>query len=443
METKRSKTSEKQKVKNHRLNINKFGTVYDNHGYVGINFMYQDERIRMGYKGLRWTESNAKEARMFLDRIGKLIEQDTFRFEDHFPDHPKAKILISSKDNVQKQTSDITFGEYSESWYKRNFDCLSRSEKERFESMIRVHLTPRFGKLKFSELSRLHVKNFVHDLQSGNGETKKLLKGGTIRNVLYVFKRLVDEAVDDYNWDDWKDIFARINLPPLQTKRVEPFTMEEWEKIKAELPAWYVPYFSFALLTGMRTSEICALKWEDITSDVIRIRRTIVKGVEQETTKTKKSRRDIKLRPSISKVIDVQKQLIQQNFSTSEYVFLSMAGVKLSKDHHGKVWRRACDKAGVKYRKPYALRHTMISHAIKAGEDLQWLATQTGHTDTTMFTRTYWGYINSADRTDGDKMEKNLGQMQLDPEKFGVKDGVKTENLRSRGAGTLKYKDFV
>jgi integrase len=438
---KQKKGSKKSKIQ--RMNINKFGTVFDNHGYVGINFMYQDKRIRTGYKGLRWTENNAREARIYLDRIGTLIEQETFCFEEHFPKHPKTNVLYSAKDTDTKQPDDIIFGEYAESWYKHNYDCLSRSEKERFESMIRVHLKPRFGNLKFSELTRLHVKNFVHDLQSGQGETKKPLKGGTIRNILYVFKRLVDEAVDDYNWDDWKDIFARINLPPLQTKRVEPFTMEELEKIKAELPAWYVPYFSFALLTGMRTSEICALKWEDITDDVIRVRRTIVKGIEQETTKTKKSRRDIKLRTSIIKVIEVQKQLVLQNFPTSEYVFVSSAGKQLSKDHHGKVWRRACDKAGVKYRKPYALRHTMISHAIKAGEDLQWLATQTGHTDTTMFTRTYWGYINTADRTDGDKMEKNLKQLQLDPENFGVKNGVKTENLRSRGAGTLKYKDFL
>jgi hypothetical protein len=37
----------------------------------------------------------------------------------------------------------------------------------------------------------------------------------------------------------------------------------------------------------------------------------------------------------------------------------------------------------------------------------------------------------------------HLKQLQLNPETFSVKNGVKTEILTSRGAGTLKYKDFL
>jgi integrase len=424
-----------------RLNLNRFGAVVNNHGYVGFDFYYKEERIRTGFRNMRWNDRNAREARLVLDRIGQQIEQGTFRFKDEFPHHPRIVEFTEKECSNKVFQFDLNFADFSRSWLRDNYELLSRGEKRNIESVLNQHLIPRFGSMSFGDLTRSHIKLFIADLQLGKATATKPLKGKTIRNIISVMRRMVNEAIDMYDWDDWRDIFLKQKLPDLNAKEVEPFTIEEWTKIKAELPAWYAPFFTIAFLTGMRTSEQCALKWCDMGSDTIKICRSVVNHVEQETTKTKKSRREIDIRPQIREVLEVQRRIIMTHYPESEYVFLSTVGSQLVESTLWKVWQRACQNAGVKHRKPYALRHSMISHAILAGEDLQWLARQTGHTDTSMFVKTYWRYINSSDRKDGEKMDVKMRDVTADADGIAVNLAVNYDPKADRGVNTLKTKD--
>jgi integrase len=57
------------------------------------------------------------------------------------------------------------------------------------------------------------------------------------------------------------------------------------------------------------------------------------------------------------------------------------------------MWQPALKRAGVRYRNPYQTRHTFASMALMAGESVQWVAAQMGHTDWTFTARTYTRYI--------------------------------------------------
>jgi integrase len=424
--------------KTKKINLNRFGSVVNNRGYVALNFQYLGQRIRTSFNGMQYNDCNAREARIFLDKIEFQIQEGSFRFRDYFPHHPNAHKMAALEGSPVTLPCDISFEIYANDYYKRNYKLFSRDRKRDIESHLRVHILPVFGHLTFDQIKKRKVKDFIRNLQLGNSSTGNALKGATIRNILSTFRRVVYEAVDDYEWDSWVDPFRNLKLPPKNTKKEEPLTLEEWEKVKAELPAWYVPYYSFALLTGMRTSEICGLRWEDITSTTIRVRRTAVRGIIQETTKTEKSRRDIVLRPPVKKVLDAQRQIIETHYPDSELVFTSTTGHPLTADHHWRTWKLACARAGVKHRKPYILRHTMISHAILAGEDLQWLATQTGHKDTTMFVRNYWQFINAKDRDDGRKLDKKMAGAEGQVDELAIQLVIQKDPRELRGSKSLK-----
>jgi integrase len=436
--TKETKVPGLQSRSTKKINLNRFGSVTNNKGYIGLDFRYMGERIRSGFNGLPYNDRNVREARIFLDKIQFQIKDGTFQFRDYFPQHPKALKFAAREGSPMTLPCDITFEAYANAYYEKNYKLFTRDRKRDIESHLRVHLVPVFGHLTFAELKKRHVKDFVRNLQLGAIGSMKPLKGATIRNILSTFRKIVYEAVDDYEWDNWNDPFRNLKLPPKNPKKEEPLTLEEWEKVKAELPAWYVPYFSFALLTGMRTSEICGLRWEDITPDTIRVRRTAVRGIIQETTKTAKSRRDIALRPPVQKVLEAQRQIIETHYPDSELVFTSTTGHPLTADHHWRAWKLACVRAGVKHRKPYILRHTMISYAILAGEDLQWLATQTGHKDTGMFVRNYWQFINAKDRDDGQKMDRKMAGAEDHVDELAVQIAVQTDPRALRGSKSLK-----
>lgn len=69
-------------------------------------------------------------------------------------------------------------------------------------------------------------------------------------------------------------------------------------------------------------------------------------------------------------------------------------------------WRRILKQAGVRYRNPYQTRQTFASSLLMPGELPLYIASQMGHTDTTMITETYGKWIRSG--LNDDKRERLL-----------------------------------
>jgi len=72
----------------------------------------------------------------------------------------------------------------------------------------------------------------------------------------------------------------------------------EWAILMKWIPAWYRPYFQFAVQIGLRPSEQVALKWGAIDDKFIYIELSRVRNQEKRDLKTSKSNRRIEIRPS-------------------------------------------------------------------------------------------------------------------------------------------------
>ncbi|WP_235972257.1 site-specific integrase [Spirabiliibacterium falconis] len=227
----------------------------------------------------------------------------------------------------------------------------------------------------------------------------------TIRNKLSFLRAALDEAITDgviqinpvglvtverYKSKDSTDQSAY---------KVDPFTPSEIEKILNNCKfEQHKNLFQFAFNTGLRSSELCALRWIDIDFDEksAHIQKAKVVGIIK-GTKTRSANRVIELSDSA-----IQALISQQLFTAecSDYVFCDP---KTKKPWSGadairkKAWLPTLLSAELRYRNPYQTRHTFATMHISQGVNLFWLAKQMGHKGLEMLFRNYGSYLKDYD----------------------------------------------
>lgn len=157
-----------------------------------------------------------------------------------------------------------------------------------------------------------------------------------------------------------------------QKPDVEIFTQAELTAILSNLTGTPAALYGLMAETGCRTSELRALKWEDVEDGAIRISGTLWEG-EKVATKTSTVRRVL----LTSKAVQILKRHTETRF-TGGYVFQTTYGNPYDLKDLTAAFKAACEAAGVRYRRPYTLRHTYASRALTAGVEPSWLAQQLG-----------------------------------------------------------------
>ncbi len=109
--------------------------------------------------------------------------------------------------------------------------------------------------------------------------------------------------------------------------------------------------------TGMRTSEIAGLTWDnvDLTSGTVLVKEAMVRGVRKNNTKTNLVR-TIKLNSRAVGALQRQRQHTQmvggEVFQDPRYAWSDERALKRS------YWTPVLKLLGIRYRRPYNMRHT-------------------------------------------------------------------------------------
>lgn len=167
--------------------------------------------------------------------------------------------------------------------------------------------------------------------------------------------------------------------------------------------------FRFAIRTGMKSSELCAVRWGDIDfiGKTAHITAASVVGVIK-GTKTKVGKRKIELDEQALLALHSQKPF---TFLRDGFIF---EDPKTGKAWSGadairkKAWVPTLRKAGIRYRNPYQTRHTFATLHISSGANLFWLATQMGHRGPEMLFRHYGSYLEAYDGNIGRQSNSHI-----------------------------------
>ncbi|QCP54546.1 DUF3596 domain-containing protein [Trinickia violacea] len=234
------------------------------------------------------------------------------------------------------------------------------------------------------------------------------LSGKTINNYLSVLRTALDLAVKD------KLIFENPakDIAPAKHQKAppDPFSRVESDAILAELARAYpdevLSLCEFWFWTGLRTSEILGLEWAnvDLASGTALIAQTFVRGQHKATTKTAVARTIIFNSRAMAAI---QRQRAHTQVRGGRVFQDPRYGEGWADEDAFRrtYWAPTLKRLGIRYRRPYNMRHSYATAMLMAGMTPAFCAKQLGHS-VEMFLTTYSKWI------DGEQNEMEMARLE-------------------------------
>ena len=198
------------------------------------------------------------------------------------------------------------------------------------------------------------------------------LARATINREIQLLSQALDLAVE-------KKLLARVPVVKKYTEnnaRQGFFEIDDFERVVVLLPTDLQDFVRFAYHSGWRRGEIAQLEWRDVEEEVIRLR--------PEISKTKDGRLLV-LVGDIAEVIDRRRVL---QVPGVPWVFYRVRRGKFWRvGRFDKVWRKACQQAGVPGRLVHDFRRSAVRTMTRAGVPEKIAMSITGHKTRAIFDR--------------------------------------------------------
>ncbi len=297
-----------------------------------------------------------------------------------------------------------TIADYLRQWLKDYvYTNLAPHTAEGYDSIISRHLIPSFGVIPLTQLRPEMIQRYIGDkLSQGRINGQGGLSASTVKHHIVCLHTSLQNAVK-------LGMLARnpvdaVTIP--RSQRHEMRTMSESDiQIFLEMaqPTQYYTLFYVALFTGMRRSELLALRWQDIDLLLLQISvsRTLhmVKGgkVIIRQPKTEKSRRVVALTPSTSALLreyhesqnSLRQSLDYPNLTDDDLVFCQYDGKPFLPNTVSHNWIKLIRWAGLKGIRFHDARHTHASLMLKQGVHPKIVQERLGHSSIQVTLDTY------------------------------------------------------
>ena len=337
--------------------------------------------LMLNGKPMSPTPANVKYAKRLVIEICEKIRTGTFSMAEYFPDEGGG--------------SDMTLNGWLRTWLKAQ--RIEDSTRKGYESAVRFWsksgcdeaLTPMGPKA----LKSLRLTHFLTAIAN-----RPDLSGKTINDYVAVARAALSLAVTEKmlasNPTDGVP-HAKHQKPP-----TDPFTREEVDAIVGEAarvhPGQVHNMIEFWFWTGLRTSEILGLDWAnvDLASGSILVASALVAGKKKDKTKTAVAR-TLLLNSRSRAALERQRKFTQV---AGGFVFLdprenvrwdgAMTFMRV-------YWIPILKRLGIRYRRPYNMRHSYATAMLMAGMKPAFCAGQLGHS-IKMFLTTYAKWIDGS-----------------------------------------------
>ena len=384
-----------------------------------IDFSYRGVRCRE-YTALADKPANRKTLQKLLDQIEREIAQGTFNYAVRFPGSAMADrfppmdagSMNGFIGNGSGAPVDNTprFRAFAETWVEEMSPTWRPSYEDTVIQTLNAYLLPKFGNRTVASIRRADILGFRAELSKVSTKQGKPLSAARINKIMGFLRMILTEAADRFE-------FTRpyTGIKPLKQNKpdIEPFSLNEVNRILAAAPEQYRYYLAVRFWTGLRTGESNALTWDriDFDNELILVRETLVKGQIQEGTKTYESSRDVPMLEPVRLALQAQRERVPEDVP---WVFPALRGGPICNQNFCKrVWEPLLADLGLKYRRPYQTRHTAATLMLAAGEAPEWIAHVLGHTTTEMLFRTYSRFVPHLTRRDGSAMAGLLAAQGL------------------------------
>lgn len=369
-------------------------------GAQGVQVRPNSIRLSFSYAGTRHqrtlylngapltpTPANIKYAERLAAEIREKIRLGTFSFAEYFP---------ADRDT----DSCLSFPDMIENWIR----------VQRIETSTRSGY---LSALRFWSVLDKPLKSIKHsDLLAVLANTA--ITGKTVNNYVSVGRSAMDLAVTDGLIQS--NPFNGVKRAKHQKDPPDPFTAEERDAIidyaRERYPGQVANMLEFWFWSGPRTSEIFGLNWGkiDLMGGSFMVSQALVRG-ERKDTKTNTAR-VVKLNSHSKNAIERQRK---HTHLANGPVFQDPRYDTPWTDERAfrrSFWKPCLKALGIRYRRPYNMRHTYATAMLMAGMAPAFCARQLGHS-VEVFLRTYAKWIDGAlDDREMAKLENSLGTIR-------------------------------
>lgn len=357
-------------------------------GNIRITFTWRGQRCREALN-LPPTAANLRYAVRFRHEVQNRIGAGVFDYVKEFPHSQRAKRLGL----VPGSARIPTFRELAQRWLAAR-TLLARSTVRSYRVALESFWYPAIGDTVITAIRYSDLMTALAARDWGSGKTQN--------NYLIPLRSVLDLAFVDGMIE--RNPGDRLRNARVQKPEPDPFTLDEVELVIAELCKRYTGpyeqaanYFEFAFFSGMRPSELIALKWSDIDwqGEHVRVCRARVEG-EEKPTKTHRVRHVDLNRRSLAAL----RRQKAHTFLGSEYVFHNPATGKPWADDYRQrktYWAPTLKLLGMRQRDAYQTRHTYATLLLMNGLNPAYIAKQLGHTTMKMLLERYARWIPGAD----------------------------------------------
>ncbi len=354
---------------------------------IRIWFMWKGKRQWETLK-MNPTASNIKHAARMREEVCTKIALGIFDYLEYFPDSKNAQ-------EFKAQNAKPTFSEIADKWLA-TINHLAPSTLAGYRKMLKNYPVPIFGHTPIDQIKYSDIAELLGSVEWSSMKTRN--------NVATVIRQPFELAFIDGLIDI--NPAARIKNMQVQKEAPDPFTLAEANQIIQQLhdndEPVFANYFEFAFFTGLRTSELFALTWQDIDfkSGLCRVSKAVVSGITKSTKNY--TVRDIELNSRALAALERQKQ---HSLLNNKHIFLDPRTKQpmLNDKVPFRPWQLAVRLTGIRYRKPYNTRHTFATLNLMAGALPMWVSRQMGHKNMKMLLENYSRWIDQADK----QKEKN------------------------------------
>lgn len=297
----------------------------------------------------------------------------------------------------------LTFNELADRYLSASAGRIEATSLAWYTRVLAQHVRPAFGHMRLEAIRPLDVQSMLDNARNVSRTKAKgsPLGSSTRRNVL-----IGTRAV--FNWACKMGLMSRNPAALVEPPKVEPREYPDFSLsvvtlfLEAVAGTDFEILAPFAIWTGLRRQELCALRWSDVDLDLEKysVRRAagVLDGkVYIKSPKSSKSRRTEGLPPYIVELLRGHRTTQAKRYDRlglpiagpDALVFARPNGAMWHPNELSKRWSRFIRKLGLPRARLHDLRHAFATLSHDSGESLHTISAAMGHSSLAITSKTY------------------------------------------------------
>lgn len=304
-------------------------------------------------------------------------------------------VMFEEACNRGFKTSAMKFQELAEEWFENYAKNALRSTTYERMKQLTHRVYPAIGHLRIDKITARQLQGFVNSLakEGANEKTGKPLAPKTICHNLSFISDVFSYAVR-------MDLVAdnpcrKVTIPKGEVKEKPIYSQEEMAQLLTTIngePTKYRDFFFLIAYSGFRRSEMLGLEWKDVDFEhnIISVKRTSnytsERGIYTDTTKTKRSKRVLKISPYIMNILkelkaeqDDEALRLGDKWVDTDRLFVKWNGEPMNNQTPYGWLKEFCEKNDMPFYGIHSFRHFAASALISAGLDVTTVSGALGH----------------------------------------------------------------